>query len=56
MRLICPQENSVSERLGVIYYRVSGDQEEFWVTLTALRDDSVSAAALTSFAAASVLG
>jgi Bacterial conjugation TrbI-like protein len=47
-------KNNESERLGVNC--VSGDQKEFGVTMTALRNDSVSAVPLTSFAAASVLG
>ena len=35
-----PRVNNASDRPGVIYYCVSGDQQEFWVTMTALRYDS----------------
>lgn len=41
-----PRLDNVSERPGVIYYCVSGDQQEFWVTMTGLRDDVAPAASL----------
>jgi hypothetical protein len=34
-----PQVTNVSDRPGVIYYCVSNDQQEFWATMTALRED-----------------
>jgi hypothetical protein len=34
-----PRLDNVSDRPGVIYYCVSGDQQEFWVTMTSLRRD-----------------
>jgi hypothetical protein len=34
-----PQVSNASDRPAVIYYCVSGDQQEFWVTTTSLRND-----------------
>jgi hypothetical protein len=41
-----PHVKNASDRPGVIYYCVSGDQQEFWVTMTALRNDISRAASL----------
>jgi len=34
-----PQLDNLSRRPGVIYYCVSGDEQEFWMTMTALSED-----------------
>jgi hypothetical protein len=34
-----PRLDNVSDRPGVIYYCVSADEQEFWVTMTSLRND-----------------
>jgi hypothetical protein len=34
-----PQLENLSERPGVIYYCVSADQQQFWLTMTALDED-----------------
>lgn len=41
-----PQLQDISQRPGVIYYRVSEDLQEFWVTMTVLRTDFSSTASL----------
>jgi hypothetical protein len=34
-----PQTSNLSDRPGVVYYCVSDDQQEFWLTLTSIRSD-----------------
>jgi len=41
-----PQMQGLSERPGVIYYCVSGDQQQFWVTMTGLHTDVARSATL----------
>jgi hypothetical protein len=41
-----PQVRNASNRPGVIYYCVSSDLQEFWVTMTALRNDISRSASL----------
>lgn len=41
-----PKLNGLSERPGVIYYCVSADNQQFWVTMTGLREDVSPKAAL----------
>jgi hypothetical protein len=41
-----PRVTDVSERPGVIYYNVSSDLQEFWVTMTSLRSDVASTAVI----------
>jgi hypothetical protein len=36
---IAPRITNVSQRPGVIYYCVSGDLQQFWVTMTGLESD-----------------
>ena len=43
---IGPRLTDVSQRPGVIYYCVSRDQQEFWVTMTSLNSDVASAAVI----------
>jgi len=43
---ISPRLTDVSQRPGVIYYCVSRDQQEFWVTMTSLNSDEASAAVI----------
>ncbi len=39
-----PRVTDISQRPGVIYYCVSGDLQEFWVTMTSLQSDFASTA------------
>jgi hypothetical protein len=41
-----PRLNNVSDRPGVIYYAVSSDQQQYWVTMTGLLKDTSSTATL----------
>jgi hypothetical protein len=41
-----PRVTDVSQRPGVIYYSVSGDLQEFWVTMTGLPSDVAPAATI----------
>jgi hypothetical protein len=41
-----PRIDDVSDRPGVVYYCVSSDQQEFWVTMTALSEDVARTATL----------
>ena len=41
-----PRLDNVSDRPGVIYYAVSSDQQQYWVTMTGLLKDTSSAATL----------
>ena len=41
-----PRVTNVSERPGVIYYNVSSDLQEFWVTMTSLESDVASKAVI----------
>ncbi len=41
-----PRVTDISHRPGVIYYCVSRDQQEFWVTMTSLNSDVASAAVI----------
>lgn len=45
-----PRVTDVSQRPGVIYYSVSGDLQEFWVTMTSLQSDVASAASIRHIA------
>lgn len=42
-----PRMTKVSDRPGVIYYCVSSNQQEFWVTMTGLATDVARSASLT---------
>jgi hypothetical protein len=41
-----PQLDNVSNRPGVIYYAVSSDQQQYWVTMTGLHNDASRTATL----------
>ncbi len=41
-----PRLDNVSERPGLIYYAVSSDQQQYWVTMTGLADETSRTAAL----------
>ncbi len=41
-----PRMNNLSERPGIIYYCVSSDHQQFWVTMTALQHDVAPTAGL----------
>ena len=43
-----PRLDNVSDRPGVIYYAVSSDQQQYWVTMTGLLKDTSSTATLKS--------
>jgi hypothetical protein len=45
-----PRVTDVSQRPGVVYYCVSSDLQEFWVTMTSLRSDVASTADLRHIA------
>ncbi|SRR6266496_3514500 len=45
-----PRLEGLSQRPGVIYYCVSDDQEQFWVTMTGLREDVARTATLKTAA------
>lgn len=45
-----PRTTDASRRPGVIYYCVSGDLQEFWVTMTRLQSDLAVTASLKPFA------
>lgn len=45
-----PKLDGVSERPGVIYYCVSADHQEFWVTMTGLNEDVSAKATLKKLA------
>jgi len=45
-----PKLDALSERPGVIYYCVSADNQQFWVTMTGLREDVSAKATLKTVA------
>lgn len=45
-----PRLEGLSQRPGVIYYCVSDDQQQFWVTMTGLREDVARTATLKTVA------